>query len=147
MDIRKIKKIIDLMKKEPQVNEIEIREDKEMVRISQSCLTSRQPAPSHSTPLVQSTTLTQEPTTKHNIENKHTVNSPMVGTFYTAPTPGAKRFFEIGEHVNAGDVICLIEAMKTFNQIEADKTGTLSTCLADNGQPVEYGQPLFVIED
>ena len=71
----------------------------------------------------------------------------MVGTFYTAPTPGAKRFFEIGERVNAGDVICLIEAMKTFNQIEADKTGILSACLADNGQPVEYGQPLFVIED
>jgi len=147
VDIRKIKKIIDLMKKEPQVNEIEIHEDKEMVRISQSCLTGQQPETTYSTPLVQMTSPTQEPAEKHNIENKHTVNSPMVGTFYTAPTPGAKRFFEIGERVNAGDVICLIEAMKTFNQIEADKTGILSACLADNGQPVEYGQPLFVIED
>ena len=78
--------------------------------------------------------------------HKHTVNSPMVGTFYRAPSPGAKPFVEIGQPVKVGDTLCIIEAMKILNQIESDKSGTLTQVLVDNGEPVEYNQPLFVID-
>jgi acetyl-CoA carboxylase biotin carboxyl carrier protein len=76
----------------------------------------------------------------------HVVRSPMVGTFYRSPTPGAKSFIELGSRVNVGDTLCIIEAMKILNQIEADKAGVISKILAENAQPVEYNQPLFVIE-
>ena len=77
---------------------------------------------------------------------KHTVNSPMVGTFYRAPTPGAKSFVEVGQHVGVGDTLCIIEAMKILNQIESDRAGTVTKILVENGEPVEYNQPLFVID-
>jgi acetyl-CoA carboxylase biotin carboxyl carrier protein len=76
----------------------------------------------------------------------HTVNSPMVGTFYRAPTPGAKPFVEVGQHVAIGDTLCIIEAMKILNQIESDRAGTVTQILVENGEPVEYNQPLFAIE-
>lgn len=154
MDIRKVKKLIELIN-ETGVAEIEIHEGEESVRISRetSQVVASQPimaAPQQAVvaPPVAATT-TAEPT-KESSESEpltgHVIRSPMVGTMYLAPTPGAKPFVEVGQSVQEGDVLCIIEAMKMFNQIEADKSGKLSARLADNGQPVEFDQPLFIIE-
>lgn len=153
VDIRTIRKIIKLMKEEG-VGEIEIREGEETVRVSQftTAPTNTTISVPHHAPQ-QSQVAQQDPTsaplpekTPETTSNKHTVNSPMVGAFYTAPSPDAKPFVEIGQHVNVGDVLCIVEAMKMFNQIEADRAGKVASCLVENGQPVEYDQPLFVIE-
>src|SRR3990170_4029803 len=117
MDIRKIKKLIELLE-ESNLAEIEVREGEESVRISRAMI--------------------QPP--------GHTITAPMVGTFYRSPAPGAPPFVEIGQHVNVGDSLCIIEAMKMLNQIESDKTGIIKATLVESGQPVEYGQPLFIIE-
>jgi acetyl-CoA carboxylase biotin carboxyl carrier protein len=132
------------------IAEIEIREGEESVRI---CRESSKPA---AIPMMMPQTMSVPVATEHKAEtpakaetiasDKHTIKAPMVGSVYLSPTPGAKPFVEIGQHVKTGDVICLIEAMKMFNQIEADKTGTITARLIDNGSPVEFGQPLFVIE-
>lgn len=158
MDIRKIKKLIELLQ-ETGVAEIEIKEGEESVRISctgNAPLQTHLPAPVvHYAPQASSApkisteaheTPASAPSAGNN-QGKHEVRSPMVGTFYLAPSPGAKPFITIGQRVNAGDVLCIIEAMKMFNQIEADKAGVVTACLADNGMPVEYDQPLFIIED
>ncbi len=148
MDIRKIRKLIELIN-ETGVGEIEVTSGEESVRIS------RMPAPQT---VVQPTTMVAAPTpTTHVEEHKltapaeeeivgHAVKAPMVGTAYLAPTPGAKPFVEVGKRVAAGDTLCLIEAMKMFNKIEADKSGVISARLVDNGQPVEFDQSLFIIE-
>jgi len=151
MDMRKIKKLIELLKSTG-VAEIEIREGEESVRITRES-THQAPvimpasmpiaAPTSPVPPIASTETTPEASAT---TNKHTLKSPMVGTIYLSATPGAKPFVEIGQSVKVGDVICLIEAMKMFNQIEADKTGTITARLVDNGTPVEFNQPLFVIE-
>src|SRR3989338_2025839 len=150
MDIRKIKKLIELIQKTG-VAEIEIREGEESVRITRE--TNKPPAVVMSTPppFMASAAMPTENKSEHSSHSeaaieKHTVKAPMVGTVYLSPTPGAKPFVEIGQTVKTGDVICLIEAMKMFNQIEADKTGTITSRLVDNGTPVEFNQPLFVIE-
>jgi len=151
MDIRKVKKLIELLE-ESGVAEIEIHEGEESVRISRyapsaplavSAAAPPLPAPAAVAPPVGS--VAEQPAAKP-VPEGHTVKSPMVGTFYRAPTPGANSFVEIGQPVGEGDTLCIIEAMKMLNQIEADKSGTIAAILVDNAEPVEYGQVLFVIE-
>lgn len=151
MDIRKIKKLIELID-ETGVAEIEIKEGEESVRISRLGIQAPQPqamtvaAPPAPLPAAPSPAPTASSTEDSAPVSGHTVNSPMVGTVYFAPSPDAKPFFTIGQKVQAGDTLCIIEAMKMFNEIEADKSGTVVSALVDNGQPVEFGQALFVIE-
>lgn len=154
MDMRKIKKLIELLQSTG-VAEIEIREGEESVRIAREFKHATMPAmmapPTISVAPSQTThhVAEEKPAPTHaepDHSNKHTVKSPMVGTVYLSASPGAKAFVDIGQSVKAGDVICLIEAMKMFNQIEADKAGVVTARLVDNGTPVEFNQPLFVIE-
>jgi acetyl-CoA carboxylase biotin carboxyl carrier protein len=153
MDIRKIKKLIELID-ETGIAEIEIKEGEESVRLSRyhnvvpaqmaTQSTFIPPAPHQAMPTPQSPS---EP----NVENTkaisgHSVKSPMVGTMYIAPSPDTAAFVQVGQSVNIGDTLCIIEAMKMFNEIEADKSGIVTEILVANGEPVEYDQPLFVIE-
>lgn len=150
MDIRKIKKLIELLQ-ESGVAEIEIHEGEESVRISRhqkDIPTGFMPqmAPMHfpqQTPGVPEATVTENPPP---VERGHLLKAPMVGTFYRAPSPGAKPFAEIGQRVEVGDTVCIIEAMKMFNQIETDRAGTIIDIMVESGQPVEFDEPLFVIE-
>lgn len=153
MDIRKVKKLIELLE-ESGVAEIEIKEGEESVRISRQSHTPmmhhmQMPAPMvaapASTPTAPPPTAEAAPAAAAELSG-HVVRSPMVGTFYRSPSPGAKSFVEEGQNVKAGDTLCIIEAMKLLNQIEADKSGIVKSVLVENGQPVEYNQPLFVIE-
>lgn len=142
MDIRKIKKLIELIT-EADVEELEIKEGEESIRISRRrhVATSVEPAVVRS-----STTETQAISPKKSSgPKKHTVNSPMVGTLYLAPSPDSPPFVEVGQSVKVGDVICIVEAMKMMNQIEADKSGTIESIEVNNGEPVEFDQPLFTI--
>lgn len=152
MDIRKVKKLIELLE-ESGIAEIEIREGEETVRISRQNpnapmmpMSYMMPpaAPAAAAP-VAAPAVSAEPA-KSAVPAGHTLKSPMVGTFYRAPSPGAKAFVELGQSVSAGETLCIIEAMKMLNQIESDKAGKIAAILVENGQPVEYGQPLFVIE-
>lgn len=150
MDMRKIKKLIDLINLTG-VAEIEIREGEESVRITREINKAPQmpmmmTAPAAVTPAAPAPVAETKAAKADAIENKHVIKAPMVGTVYLSPTPGAKPFVEIGQTVKAGEVICLIEAMKMFNQIEADKAGVITARLVDNGTPVEFNQPLFTIE-
>jgi acetyl-CoA carboxylase biotin carboxyl carrier protein len=154
MDLRKLKKLIDLVQ-ESGIGEIEITEGEEKVRISRQIAAqpmlmaaptmqhmfatggpsaSSQAGPSAGTP-------PQQPEAKG-----HALKSPMVGTFYRAPSPGAPSFVEVGQSVTKGQTLCIIEAMKLLNEIESDATGVVKAIMVENGQPVEYGQPLFLIE-
>lgn len=153
MDIRKVKKLIELLE-ESDIAELEIHEGEESVRISR---TSKYAAPVVTTaPVVGHAPAAPAPAPTETAAataaggepeiTGHKVTSPMVGTFYRAPSPGASAFVEVGKTVNVGDTLCIIEAMKLLNQIEADKAGTIKAILVDNGEPVEYGQALFVIE-
>jgi acetyl-CoA carboxylase biotin carboxyl carrier protein len=158
MDIRKIRKLIELID-ETGVAEIEIKEGEESVRISRQFnavpqmpifnVTTGSPALT-AAPMAASITPppeTKAASTKPGVDPAaHVIKSPMVGTVYLAPKPGSPSFVEIGQHVKAGTTLCIIEAMKMFNQIEADKDGTISACLIENGQAAEYDQPLFIIE-
>ena len=138
MDIRKIKKLIELLE-ESNLAELEIREGEASVRISRYGLAAPSvpvPAPAPAAPAESQAQALPE---------GHVVHSPMVGTFYQAPAPGSNPFVQIGQEVQPGDVLCIIEAMKMLNQIESDVAGAVKAILGENGQPVEYGQPLFVI--
>ena len=150
MDIRKVKKLIELLE-ESDIAEIEIHEGEESVRISRaSSVTPPAPimaappaaAPAAAAPAPQAA----EAPAAEEVISGHQILSPMVGTFYRAPTPGAKSFVEEGQQVSAGDTLCIIEAMKILNQIESDKSGTVKKILVENGQPVEFNQPMFIIE-
>lgn len=151
MDIRKIKKLIELLE-ESNVAELEIKEGEESVRISRGSTASTpvtapvaiQPAPMAAAPVAAAPVAASESAPSDNVAG-HEVLSPMVGTFYGAPSPGAKPFVEVGSKVNAGDVICIVEAMKMMNQIEADKAGTVKAILVADGEPVEFDQPIIVI--
>jgi acetyl-CoA carboxylase biotin carboxyl carrier protein len=161
MDIRKIKKLIELLE-ESGIAEIEIKEGEEAVRISRMPTGSNAP-PSYpqfahvaSMPMAMSPALEapakaasapaiEGPAAKPK-PNEHVITAPMVGTFYGSPSPGAKPFIEIGDEIKVGQVLCIIEAMKMMNQIEADKAGKITSIMARNGDPVEFGQPLFVVE-
>lgn len=156
MDIRKIKKLIDLIQ-ESDVAEIEIQEGEESVRISRNSSAAaptvmmtqaaQQPmvAPAAPAPAAEQTAEEPAPASaSSNVANA--VRSPMVGTFYRSSSPEAAPFVEVGQTVSEGDVICIIEAMKMFNQIEADRSGTVKAILVENGHPVEFDEPLIVIE-
>jgi acetyl-CoA carboxylase biotin carboxyl carrier protein len=150
MDIRKIKKLIELLD-ESGVAEIEIHEGEESVRISRysanvAPAAAVVSAPVQAAPVPAAAHVAEPETTTDAPPSGHTVNSPMVGTFYRAASPGSKPFVDVGQTVSEGDTLCIIEAMKMLNQIEADKSGTIKAILAENSQPVEFGQPLFVIE-
>ncbi|MEN9887749.1 MAG: Biotin carboxyl carrier protein of acetyl-CoA carboxylase [Pseudomonadota bacterium] len=152
MDLRKLKTLIDLVS-DSNVSELEITEAEGKVRIVKSApaapvatvmaapALAAAPAPvaTVAAPVVAPAAAPAEPT-------GHIVKSPMVGTFYRASSPGAKAFVEVGQSVKEGEAICIVEAMKILNEIEADKSGTVTQILVENGQAVEYGQPLFVIE-
>jgi len=142
MDIRKVKKLIELLE-ESGIAEIEIREGEESVRISRygaSPMVMQAPAP-----VAAAAARPAEPAADA-VPAGHMVKSPMVGTFYRSSNPGAKPFVEVGQRVSVGETLCIIEAMKMLNQIEADAAGEIAAILVENGQPVEFGQPLFVIK-
>lgn len=150
MDIRKIKKLIELVE-ESGVAELEISEGEESVRISRN---TAAPAPVHYTaapapaPVAQAAPAAQPAPTPAPAAQPagHQVLSPMVGTFYGAPSPDASPFVTVGQSVNVGDTLCIVEAMKMMNQIEADKAGVVTAVLLEDGQPVEFDQPLIIIE-
>jgi acetyl-CoA carboxylase biotin carboxyl carrier protein len=145
MDIRKVKKLIELLE-ESGISEIEIKEGEESVRISRHpenavpMMAASYAAPATTAPAPAA------PTAEPESVEGHVIKSPMVGSFYAAPSPGATPFVELGQAVSVGDTLCIIEAMKLLNQIEADKAGTIKAILVENGQPVEYDQPLFIID-
>lgn len=149
MDIRKIKKLIELIE-ESDIAEIEIKEGEESVRLSRYSSSQpvmmTAPAAMVTQAAAANATPVAETVAAEEVINGHLVRSPMVGTFYRSPSPGAKAFVEVGQRVNAGDTLCIIEAMKILNQIEADKAGVVTRILVENAQPVEYNEPLFVIE-
>jgi acetyl-CoA carboxylase biotin carboxyl carrier protein len=148
MDLRKLKKLIDLVE-ESGIAELEITEGEERVRIAR-VLAGGQPiymnAPmsAPTVPVAPAAAATPAEAVPAEPEG-HVVRSPMVGTFYRAPSPGAKAFAEVGQSVSAGDTLCIIEAMKLLNEIETDQGGVIKAILVENGQPVEYGEPLFII--
>jgi acetyl-CoA carboxylase biotin carboxyl carrier protein len=154
MDLRKLKKLIDLVQ-ESGIAELEVTEGEERVRIVRSGksgeVTVSVPG---SVPTTGETSVATRPAPAPRAAAEaeppqltgHVIKSPMVGTFYRAPSPGAKPFVEIGDTVKTGQTICIVEAMKLLNEIEADKDGAIKAILVENGQPVEYGEPLFVIE-
>ena len=150
MDIRKVKKLIEMLE-ESSLAEIEINEGEESIRISRASSVTPQ-APVSYAPVAMPAAPAPAPTAAPAAEEEsaipsgHAVTSPMVGTFYRAPSPGATPFVEVGQTVSAGDTLCIIEAMKMLNEIEADKSGVVKAVLKENGQPVEYGEPLFIIE-
>jgi acetyl-CoA carboxylase biotin carboxyl carrier protein len=159
MDIRKVKKLIELLE-ESNIDEIEIKEGEESVRISrntgQVMMPAPQmpmyaaqgsapgPAPATPAPAAEASPAPAAGDTPH-VTTGHVIKSPMVGTFYRAPSPSSPNFAEVGQTVKVGDVICIVEAMKMMNQIEADKSGTIEAILVENGEPVEFDQPLFSI--
>ena len=148
MDLRKLKTLIDLVS-ESNVSELEITEAEGKVRIVKGGPAHYQPAapqPLSAQPPAAAAITTAAVPSAAPVPVGHTVKSPMVGTFYRAASPGAKAFVEIGSQVKEGDTVCIIEAMKILNEIEADKSGTVAQILCENGQAVEYGQPLFIIE-
>ena len=151
MDLRKLKTLIDLVS-ESNVSELEITEAEGKVRIVKGS-----PAATHQEPVMQAAVVPPvaatpplaalaADSTVPEVQPGHIVKSPMVGTFYRSSSPGAKPFIEMGGQIKEGETICIVEAMKILNEIEADKSGTVSAILCENGQAVEYGQPLFVIE-
>jgi acetyl-CoA carboxylase biotin carboxyl carrier protein len=153
MDIRTIKKLIELINKDSDIGEIEIKEGDKSIRVSRhgTTIPSQQisaPSVTHhhiTTPAPPSASDSHQEKEASEITG-HPIKSPMVGTAYLAPTPGAKSFVELGQYVEQGQDLCIIEAMKMFNQIEADKSGVIKAILIENEQPVEYDQVLFIIE-
>jgi acetyl-CoA carboxylase biotin carboxyl carrier protein len=151
MDIRKVKKLIELLE-ESGISELEISEGEESVRISRHPRMAMQAPMAVGSPLVPAALPPPAATPataagEHKPRNDdYTVTSPMVGTYYSAAAPGGKSFVEIGTEIKVGQILCIIEAMKMMNQIESDKAGRVTAILAKNGEPVEFGQPLFIIE-
>ena len=156
MDIRKVKKLIEMLE-ESQLNEIEIKEGEESVKlvkaisvpVQEQIVTSNVVAPAPQPAAVKDDLSVEsdisESAKAETISGK-TIDSPMVGTFYAAPNPGAKDFVSVGDKISEGDVLCIIEAMKMMNEVKADSSGTIKQILIENAEPVEFGQPLFVIE-
>ncbi|HFC91215.1 MAG TPA: acetyl-CoA carboxylase biotin carboxyl carrier protein [Leucothrix mucor] len=148
MDVRKVKKLIELVETSG-IAELEIVEGEESVRIIRHSATPAPLATAAPAPVATpQTTLIETPTAPvtASVAEENTIDSPMVGTFYRSSSPTATPFAEIGQKVTVGDTLCIIEAMKMLNEIEADKAGTIKTILVENEQPVEFGEPLFVIE-
>lgn len=154
MDIRKVKKLIELLE-ESGISEIEIKEGEDSVRISRAVAVAGQassPAPAMQAmpsvaPLSSSPVLNDSPDTTPPADTGQFIESPMVGTYYASPSPDAAAFVSVGQVVKPGDIICIVEAMKILNQIECEVSGTVVTLLVEDGQPVEFGQPLMVVDD
>lgn len=148
MDIRKIKKLIEIIE-ESDIAELEIKEGEESIRInrysSAPATVTYAPAPATQFAAPAAAPAAAEKPAEEKISG-HVVKSPMVGTFYRAASPGTRVFVDVGQSVSVGETLCIIEAMKILNQIESDKSGTVTKILVENAQPVEYGQPLFIIE-
>jgi len=156
MDLRKIKTLIELVEQSG-ISELEVREGEESVRINRHSAPAAAPvqyiaapppaaaAPAAAAPPPAAAAPAAAPAPAK-ADTRHIVRAPMVGTFYRSPSPGAKAFVEVGQTVKAGQVLCIIEAMKMLNQIEADKSGVIAEILAENEKPVEFDQPLFIIE-
>ena len=147
MDLRKLKTLIDLVENSS-IAELELTEGEEHVRISRNVAPTHQfyaAAPQHQMSTAPQAAAAPATPAEPAVEEGHVVKSPMVGSFYRAASPGAKSFVDIGQIVNAGDTLCIIEAMKLLNEIETDKGGVVKAILVENGQPVEFGQPLFII--
>ncbi|SRR5690554_226252 len=149
MDIRKVKKLIELIE-ESDIEEIEIKEGDDSVRISRrrpqaAVATTMAPMEQMAPATPAAEPAASAPQSSETGLTGHVVRSPMVGTFYRAPTPNSPPFVEPGQRVKVGDVLCIVEAMKMMNQIEADKAGVIEAILVENGQPVEFDQPLFTI--
>ena len=150
MDIRKVKRLIELLE-ESSIDELEIHEGEESVRISRHAKPFIAPqiqqmpvASAAGTPAAAP--MDEAPASEvSSVPNGHQVCSPMVGTFYRAPSPSSSPFIEVGQHVKEGEALCIVEAMKMMNQIKSDKTGVIEAILVENGQPVEFDQPLFTI--
>ncbi|UTH75075.1 acetyl-CoA carboxylase biotin carboxyl carrier protein [Chromobacterium sp. IIBBL 290-4] len=152
MDLRKLKKLIDLVE-ESGIAELEVTEGEEKVRITR---VSSAPQAAFAQPMAQmyaaptaapaAAPAAAAPAAAPAADTQNAMKSPMVGTFYRSPSPGSKSFIEVGQSVAAGDTLCIIEAMKLMNEIEADRSGVVKAILVEDGQPVEYGEPLFVIE-
>jgi len=149
MDIRKVKKLIEMLE-ESSLSEIEIREGEEAIRISRGIsgtqVVHMAPGPVHHAAPHAAPAAPAAAAPAPAAPSGHTVASPMVGTFYRSASPDAKPFVDVGSQVNVGDTLCIIEAMKMMNEIEADKAGVIKAVLKENGQPVEYGEALFIIE-
>ena len=158
MDIRKIKKLIELLE-ESGIAEIEIKEGEEAVRISRMSPSGLPQVQTYAMPVAPpqmaapaqaaaagAPAAAEASAAARPRPNEHVITAPMVGTYYSAPSPGAKAFVEIGDEVKVGQTLCIIEAMKMMNQIESDKAGRVTAVLVKNGDPVEFGQPLFVVE-
>jgi len=151
MDLRKLKTLIELVESSG-IAELEISEGEERVRITRTVASAQQiyaaaPQQAMTAPVaapVAAAAAAPEPA-KPAVTEGHVVKSPMVGTFYRSASPGSKAFVDVGQSVNSGDTLCIIEAMKLLNEIESDKAGVITAILVENGQPVEFGQPLFVI--
>jgi len=151
MDIRKVKKLIELLE-ESGIAEIEIHEGEESVRVSRQgsgvqAMVQAAPAQLAAPAAIEPTARAAGMAARDELPEGHVVRAPMVGIFYESPAPGRAPFVELGKGVRAGDVLCVIEAMKIMNQIEADVAGVVSNILIKNGEPVEYGQPLFIIRE
>ena len=146
MDLRKIKTLIELVENSG-IAELEIKEGEEFVRISRSSTAVQHvyAAPQQHAAAAPAAAATPAAPAAPAAPEGHVVKSPMVGSFYRSPSPGAKPFVDIGQSVNAGDTLCIIEAMKLLNEIEADHSGVIKAILVESGQPVEFGQPLFII--
>jgi acetyl-CoA carboxylase biotin carboxyl carrier protein len=154
MDIRKVKKLIELLE-ESNIDEIEIKEGEESVRISRHSAQAAAlaaapqayaPPPGYAAPVPAPAPAAEPaPAPAEPAVSGHVVSSPMVGTFYRSPSPSSPAFVEVGQTVKIGDIVCIVEAMKMMNQIEADKAGTISAILVESGEPVEFDQPLFSI--
>lgn len=147
MDLRKLKTLIDLVETSG-IAELEIQEGEERVRITRANpapqpMLIQAPTPAVALPSTPAALAAPEPAPV--VEEAHVVKSPMVGTFYRAASPGAAAFVEVGDTVAQGDTLCIVEAMKLMNEIEADASGTVKAILVENGQPVEFGQPLFLL--
>jgi len=153
MDLRKIKKLMELLE-ESGIAEIEVKEGEESIKLSRNTSSSSAPnQPIYQQPLVapqqqEIQNDTKDSNTKSSTvdKNKNTVNSPMVGTFYASASPESKPFVTVGQSVKKGDTLCILEAMKMMNQVQAESNGTIVEILVDNAEPVEFDQPLFVIE-
>lgn len=151
MDLQYLRKLVKIVT-DSQVDELAIEEDNTKIRITRAkdappaVVTHAVPAPAASAPAAAAPAPAADASAAPVAENQHELHSPIVGTFYRAPSPEADSFVQVGQTVSAGDTVCIIEAMKIMNEIEADVSGKVVKILVDNGQPVEYNQPLFVIE-
>ena len=153
MDLRKIKKLMELLE-ESGIAEIEVKEGEESIKLSRNVATTSMPVqqmiqqamPTSQAPTMSASSDTPRTTENQKVEKKNTINSPMVGTFYASSSPEAKPFVTVGQSVKKGDTVCILEAMKMMNQVQAESDGKITEILVDNAEPVEFDQPLFVIE-